>query len=149
MKEHLKGSHLYLILWKAFRAIERFDRSSVEEAGFSCFSDFAVLEILWHKGPQTAGAIAQRILLTSGSVTSAIDRLIRRGWVRRERDASDGRVVHVHLTPDGEAVISASWNRHAENLEALFMILSPDERELFYRLNRKIGLHAAALEGNG
>ena len=67
-----------------------------------CRSDFAVLEVLLHKGPQSAGEIGRRVDLTSGSITTAIDRLEKRGLVARAAHASDRRARVVHLTPGGQ-----------------------------------------------
>jgi MarR family 2-MHQ and catechol resistance regulon transcriptional repressor len=49
-------------------------------------SDFAVLEVLLHKGPEPVNIIGKKVLLTSGSITAAVDRLESRKLVRRTAD---------------------------------------------------------------
>jgi MarR family 2-MHQ and catechol resistance regulon transcriptional repressor len=66
--------HVWLVLWKAAHAVEQNAANSVSALGLG-LSDFAVLESLLHKGPQRVNVIGQKILLTSGSITTAIDRL--------------------------------------------------------------------------
>ena len=57
------------------------------------FSQFAVLEALYHLGPMTAGEVGQKILKSGGNMTLVIDNLERDGLIRRERDANDRRVI--------------------------------------------------------
>ena len=92
------GSHLFLLLWKASHAVSAYSHESIRVAGFRSLSDFAILELLMHKGPQPVNVIGTKILLTSGSITTAVKRLEQRGLVRRERSRQDARVVFVHLT---------------------------------------------------
>lgn len=137
--------HLWLILWKASHAVQACDRHSIKEAGFDVLSDFAVLEVLLHKGPQPVNTIGRRVLLTSGSITAAVDRAEKKGYVERRPSPKDRRVVEVHLTPTGEAHIKQAFARHTEALEDIFGELSEEERATFYRLLKKIGLRAADL----
>ena len=56
-----------------------------------CGSDFAVLEALLHKGPLPVNEIGKKILLTSGSITAAIDRLEDKEFVERRAHGTDRR----------------------------------------------------------
>src|SRR5260221_12113579 len=67
-----------------------------------CVSDFAVLSVLRARGPLKPDAIGKKVLLTSGSVTSALDRLERERLTDRRTDPSDGRASLVYLTDRGE-----------------------------------------------
>ena len=69
-----------------------------------CLSDFAILEALLHKGPQSVRELGRRIDLTSGSMTTAIDRLETRRLVTRADHATDRRAWVIHLTPAGRAL---------------------------------------------
>src|SRR2546426_11547044 len=95
------GTHLWLVLMKAHRTLERLATRSIEssEAGPS---DFAVMEMLLHKGPQPVNEIGRRVELTSGAITTAVDRLESRGLVTRETHPSDRRARIVRLTAAGE-----------------------------------------------
>ena len=141
------GPHLFLLLWKASHAVGSYSHESIRGAGFGSLSDFAVLELLMHKGPQPVNVIGAKILLTSGSISTAVQRLEKRGLVRRERSANDARVVLVHLTESGQALIEASFATHAADLNDLFDVLDESEREQFAALMRKVGLRAERLEG--
>lgn len=141
------GTHLFLLFWKASHAVMRYDQASVVRAGFSSLSDFAVLEVLLHKGPQPVNTIGEKVLLTSGSITTAVQRLEKKGLVRRERGADDARVVRVHLTDPGRALITESFAQHAADLDRLFAAFSEQERVTFSELTRKLGAEAARLMG--
>src|SRR3954453_17471378 len=93
----VSGTHLWLVQMKAHRALERLAIRSIESSEVG-LSDFAVLEMLLHKGPQPVNEIGRRIELTSGAITTAVDRLETRGLVTREAHASDRRARIVRLT---------------------------------------------------
>src|SRR5579871_28360 len=122
MSSDISGVHLWLVLWKAFRAVERkaFSSISALELGLS---EFAVLETLLHKGPQPVNVIGRRVLLTSGSITSALDRLETRRLVRRQADRTDSRARIVHLTAKGRLLIECAFGRHANDMEQAVSIL--------------------------
>ncbi len=140
------GSHLFLLLWKASHQVMRFDRAGIARAGFRSLSDFAVLEFLLHKkDPQSVGTIGAHIMLTSGSITTAVQRLEKKGLVRRQHGEKDVRVVMVHLTGEGRELIERSFAEHAVELDHLFEIFDEAERANFSHLIRKLGLYAEAL----
>src|SRR5438552_15768308 len=97
----VSGTHLWLVLMKAHRALQRLATRSIEASEVG-LSDFAVLEMLLHKGPQPVNEIGRRIELTSGAITTAVDRLESRGLVTREAHPSDRRARIVRLTAAGE-----------------------------------------------
>ncbi len=139
------GSRIRLILWKAAKAVEKVDRASIAETGLG-LTDFAILEALLHKGPLTINAIGEKVLLTSGSMTAAINRLKKNGLVRRVQDPADGRCFHVHLTDDGRKVIEQAYGLHRRNLEKVVEVLNPEERDELVRLLKKIGVHADGMD---
>src|SRR6266536_2801429 len=101
MVADVSGTHLWLVMMKAHRALHRLATRSIESSGV-CLSDFAVLEMLLHKGPQPVNEIGRRIELTSGAITTAVDRLELRGLVTREAHETDRRARIVRLTPRGK-----------------------------------------------
>ena len=107
-------------------------------------SQFGVLEALHHLGPMHQCELAQRILKTSGNMTLVIDNLEKRGLVRRERSAEDRRFIKVHLTAQGERLISTIFPGHAEAITAELGILSDAEQRTLGKLCRKVGRREAA-----
>ena len=139
------GSHLFLLFWKASHAVMRYDHESIAIQGFASLSDYAVLEVLLHKGALPVNTIGEKVLLTSGSMTTAVQRLEKKGLVMRERSEVDARVVLVHLTDKGLSMIQEAFAAHAENLDDLFIEFSEDERIQFAGLVRKLGQRSQKL----
>lgn len=134
--------HIRLVLWKAAKSIQRVDYDSIAGTGLQ-LSEFAIMEVLLHKGPLPINTIGEKVLLTSGSMTAAVNRLEQKGHVIRIRDPQDGRRFNVHLTGKGRQVIRAAYNRHAENLEKAVAVLTERERNDLVRLLKKVGLNAS------
>jgi MarR family transcriptional regulator, 2-MHQ and catechol-resistance regulon repressor len=138
------GVHVFLVLWKAARALEGYAEKSVLELEM-CGSDFAVLEALLHKGPLPVNEIGKKVLLTSGSITVAVDRLEMRRLVERRAHGTDRRARIVHLTKEGRKLITRAYAEHAADMERLASAsLTRPERETLIRLLKKIGYKAAA-----
>ena len=130
---------MWLVLWKAFKAMENYDRKSIAALDL-CLSDFAVLEVLLHKGPLPVNAIGKKVFLTSGSITSAVDRLQKRSLVRRQTSSQDARVSLVELTDKGRRLIEPAFGAHAARMENAVSILSENERKTLIQLLKKLGL---------
>jgi MarR family 2-MHQ and catechol resistance regulon transcriptional repressor len=134
----ISGVHLWLLLMKAHRALGARAACSIAGTGM-CFTDFTILEILLHKGALPVNELASRIGLTSGSGTTAVDRLEKRGLVERRPDASDRRARVVHPTAAGTRLIRRAFARHAADMEQVAGRLSQDERFSLAELLRKLG----------
>src|ERR1035438_7228748 len=133
------GIHLWLVLWKAYEAVRRHAERHIHSLGLG-FSDFAVLEVLRHKGPTPVNTIGDLVHLTSGSITAAIDRLERKSLVARCTDPSDRRARVVHLTEAGGKLIDSAFEDHAAAMEAATSGLTAAERaEAVVLLKKQIG----------
>src|ERR1043165_6840117 len=130
------GVHVFLVLWKALHAVEAYAVRSIVELEIGS-TDFAVLEALLHKGPLPVNEIGRKVLLTSGSITTAVDRLETKGL-------GDRRARIVHLTKQGRRLIARAYARHAADMEQLAAAsLTKAERATLIRLLKKIGYEAA------
>lgn len=138
---------MWLVLWKASRAIQAHALKSIEALPI-CGSDFAVLEVLLHKGALPVNAIGRKVLLTSGSITTAVDRLAAQGLVERREHATDRRARIVHLTPSGKRLISRAFAEHEKDMERAAAALDASERAIAIRLLKKLGMHAENLLGD-
>jgi MarR family 2-MHQ and catechol resistance regulon transcriptional repressor len=103
------------------------------------------LEALLHKGPLPVSTLGKKVLLTSGSITTAIDRLERRGLVERRGDANDRRTRIVHLTRQGLTLIRKLFAVHERDMERAVSCLSRNEIETLAEGLRKLGRGAAGL----
>lgn len=143
MQDRAKGIHVWLVFWKATDAVEQNAQASVAQLELG-LTHFAMLEALIHKGPQPINTIGKRALLTSGSITTAIDRLELKGLVHRRSHVEDRRTWVVHLTEEGRRVIEHAFELHAQDMEEPMEVLNTGERIELVRLRKKLGRYAEA-----
>ena len=138
----VEAPRLWIVLARCYRAVSQIAERSISEAGLG-LSDFAALEALLHKGPLTITDIQAKVLLASGSMTAAVDRLERKGLVVRRATPSDRRAKVLELTPEGKRVVEAAFRRNAAELAAAMAILNATEKHRLYGLLKKLGIFAA------
>lgn len=103
--------------------------------------EYDVLATLRRSGPPfelTAGQLLAALMITSGAVTNRIDRMERRGLVRRVKVPDDKRIVLVQLTKAGRTVIDGAVPEHLANEASILAPLTPTEARQLERLLRKI-----------
>jgi MarR family 2-MHQ and catechol resistance regulon transcriptional repressor len=140
--DRITAPRLWLVMMRSHRALSLLAEHSIAKAGLG-LTDFAALEALLHKGRLTITEIQQKVLLATGSMTAAVDRLERLGLVVRNSSPSDRRARVLELTAQGKRLASSCFDRHAKDLEALMSVLSDTEKERLYSSLKKIGLRAA------
>jgi DNA-binding MarR family transcriptional regulator len=122
--------HRSFLLYRSAIA-ERFAEAGTTEPGFD------VLAALRRSDPDhklTAGDLARKTLVTTGGLTLRVKRLEREGFVRRERDAEDNRLVYVSLTDAGRELVDRAADVHFENLAHMLEGLTAGERDTLARL---------------
>ena len=134
----VSGTHLWLVMMKAHRTLARLATRSIESSAVG-LSDFAVMEMLLHKGPQPVNEIGRRIELTSGAITTAVDRLESRGLVTREAHQSDRRARIVRLTARGKEQAVKVFAGHKTAMDLAASGLSKTERAMLIQLLKKLG----------
>lgn len=139
---------LWVVLARAFDSVERHSRASIARFGLGT-TEFGVLEALYHKGEQPVCDVQRRILVESSSTTYVVDKLVRRGLVRRRHSTADRRVILLSLTSAGRRLMRDIFPSHAAAIRHAVAALSPREQARAARLLRNLGLGASErLEGN-
>ncbi len=136
-KLSVHGVYIWMSLWKTTRAVEENALRHIESLGL-CISDFAVCECLLHKGPLPVNEIGGAVLLTSGSITTAVDRLEEKKFVIRKNHKTDRRVRVVHLTAAGKKMISRAFTEHKKAMEQVMRSIPSDERRKLMDILKKI-----------
>jgi MarR family transcriptional regulator, 2-MHQ and catechol-resistance regulon repressor len=106
---------------------------------------FAVLEALLHLGPMCQHTLGKKLLRSGGNVTLVVDNLERHGWVRRERQVQDRRMIQIHLTPKGRRLITRVFPEHAKMVLKVMGQLSAAEQDQLRKIARKLGRGADEL----
>jgi MarR family transcriptional regulator, 2-MHQ and catechol-resistance regulon repressor len=142
--QYSEAVHAWLIMLKAGQSIGRYLRPTMSLEGLG-ESDFRVLEVLLHKGPMPVNAIGPKVDLNPGSVSVAVERLYKKGFVSRVESGSDRRVRTVSLTAKGREMFVPLFRRHAALIKLAFQDLSPEELWQLEAMLKKIGNRAEGL----
>lgn len=110
-------------------ATHRFDQAVADTMGLNR-TDMRCIDILDQRGRLTAGQLAAHTGLTSGAVTTVIDRLETAGHARRVRDSDDRRRIYVELTDHARQHAGRFYAAHAARAEALYHRYTEDQIEL-------------------
>ena len=138
----LNAAQLWIVLARCHRAVSALVERSVADLGL-CLSDFMVLEALLHKGPLTISDIQAKVLLASGSMTAAVDRLEKRDLVIRKTTTADRRARVLELTTEGHQLIDRAFKEHSADLERVMSVLDTAEKSELYAGLKKLGQFAA------
>src|SRR5205814_3591103 len=136
------GVHGWIVFMTAFQALVPHAAGSIKQTKLGD-SDFRVLEVLLHKGPLPVNTIGPKVWLTPGSISVAVDRLVKKGLVARKERTNDRRVRQVELTAKGRALITRGFREHAAAMENSMRVLSKKERLTLQQLLKKLGKYAA------
>ncbi|MGM7636020.1 MarR family winged helix-turn-helix transcriptional regulator [Bacillus sp. Hm123] len=135
-KQSLK---LFIVLSRATKVINEQVNEYIYESGLNP-TEFAVLELLYHKGPQPLQQIGNKILMASGSITYVVDKLEKKNLLARKTNEKDRRVIRAEITDQGRQLIDEIFPQHEENIHQLMNILSEEEKETAIALIRKLGV---------
>ena len=98
-------------------------------------------------GPRTPAELAEAAGVTRATMTGLIDTLERDGFVKREPDPNDRRMMSVRLTPEGERFLTGFLPGHFQAIASLMSPLSEAERKTLVQLLAKVQQHASTLNG--
>ncbi|MBP2000739.1 MarR family 2-MHQ and catechol resistance regulon transcriptional repressor [Paenibacillus shirakamiensis] len=132
---------LMVVLAKSYKLIMDQAVKDMKKYGLST-SEFTVLELLYHKGRFPLQQIGDKILVTSGSITYNIDKLEKKGLLKRLPSPDDGRVTFAEITPEGKELFDRIFPEHAEVIENLMKGLAPEEKKTAISLIKKLGKSA-------
>ena len=129
----------YVKLMRAVESITARIHKHLVAAGLT-LSQFAVLEALYHLGPLYQREIGQKLLRSSGNITMVIDNLEKRKLVKRKRNQEDRRSFIIHLTDEGQNLISNIFPSHAEVIANEMDVLTAEEQQTLGSLCKKLGM---------
>ena len=124
-KDELK---LMIILFKTYQTLTDFIKEDISNSGFN-LNEFAVLEVIYHKGSVSVNEIFQKVLVANSSLTYILDKLVKKSLIQRNQDQKDKRVTHISLTNQGELLAKEIFPPHYNNLLAVFDVLSAEEKK--------------------
>jgi len=122
-------------IWRAFleaggRVVHELDQALKCDASMS-FDDYEILVFLSEAADHRLrmSDLSKRLMYSQSRLSQRVDRLVARGWVRRERCPEDRRGTFAALTDEGLAAIEAAAPAHLRDVRALLIdVIDPEER---------------------
>jgi MarR family transcriptional regulator, 2-MHQ and catechol-resistance regulon repressor len=137
-----KSLKLYIVLSRAFRSVTDYTNQYIQQNGLNP-TEFAVLELLYHKGHQPLQQIGEKILLASGSITYVVDKLEKKGYLERVACPNDRRVTYGQITEKGKQFIEDIFPAHAERIHQMMSVLTDEEKDEAIRLLKRLGMETS------
>lgn len=102
------------------------------------FKDLSVTEIhtieaIGLRDTKTMSEVAAKLEITVGTLTTAINKLVKKGYVNRERNEVDRRVVSIRLTKKGQLVYRLHEKYHAQMIHNVVQMMSEEEEQIFIK----------------
>ncbi|WP_127581316.1 MarR family winged helix-turn-helix transcriptional regulator [Paenibacillus koleovorans] len=135
---------LYIALSRAGQWVHMHADRDIRKHGLNR-TEFGVLELLYHKGPQPIQQIGGKVLMSSGNITYVVDKLEQKGFVKRKASTEDRRLIYAEITDAGQQFMSLVFPGHAEAISHAVSGLTPEERRLAADLLKKLGKQAQQL----
>lgn len=126
-----------IALSRCTQNVHKREYKTIKEGGLTV-SQFAVLEILYHKGDLRVCEIIDKTLSTGGNMTVVIDNLVKDNLVTRYIDPKDRRVSLISITKKGRNLISEIFPKHLENVNEIFSALTSEEKKNLISLLKKL-----------
>jgi MarR family transcriptional regulator, 2-MHQ and catechol-resistance regulon repressor len=135
---------LWVVLARSHDALVQVLKADIERHDLT-LAEFAVMEALYHKGPQLLGEIQRRVLVSSGGMTCLVDRLAKRGLAERQACPADRRARYAKLTNKGEKLMRSIFPEHASVIHGAMKGLKQSEQRGLTALLKTLGKEAARL----
>ncbi|WP_139996710.1 MarR family winged helix-turn-helix transcriptional regulator [Paenibacillus paridis] len=105
-------------------------------------TEFGVLELLYHRGPQPLQQIGEKVLMSSGNITYVVDKLEKKEMVRRRASTEDRRLIYAEITEHGTQFIEEVFPAHQVVIEQAVDGLTAEEKMQASQLLKKLGKFA-------
>ena len=123
------------LLVNLFNHVMDLEGKAVITSQFSDISnnDMHIIEAIGIEEPRNMSVIAHRLSVTVSTLTTNMNGLEKKGYIRRERSQEDKRVVYVLLTEKGKKAFYHHRDFHKKMIKAIIKDLSEEEMEVLYR----------------
>ena len=101
-------------------------------------NDMHIIEAIGLSGENTMSSVAKKLKITAGSLTTAVNALVRKAYVKRERSEEDRRVVYIALTEKGEKAFYHHEQFHRQMTNAVIEKLDDEEIDALVKMLKDI-----------
>ncbi|MFA5005179.1 MAG: MarR family transcriptional regulator [Candidatus Omnitrophota bacterium] len=132
------SKQMHHLMPEIFRGFARLQANEVYK-GKITLPQLLILEFLNKEGPQKMTVLAVFMKVTTAAMTGAIQRLVRQGYVQRDYDKSDRRIIRIELTPKGAGLVKRMGEQRTQVVNKIFSQISEDDRADYLRVMIKVG----------
>jgi MarR family 2-MHQ and catechol resistance regulon transcriptional repressor len=129
---------IYIGLSRTINSINRATNKVYLKYGLTS-GQFAVLEVLYHKGDLSIGDVQKKILSTSGTIPIIIRNLITEGYISKTTDEKDKRMTILHITDKGRKLMDTVYPENEAVILAMMSVWEPQEQEQLIKYLHKFG----------
>ena len=141
--EHAQALKCIIALNRATNAHNRRTAELLRAHGLTLM-EFAVLEVLDHKGSLSISEIIEKILSTSGNMTVVINNLERDGMITRTPNPRDKRAWLISISPQGAEKIREVFPQYLSETRMMFAGVTDEEKKMATRFLKRIGTQPAS-----
>ena len=124
-------------LHRVINAVDSRTIKLVKSYGLS-IGQFAVLEVLYHKGEMTVGQVQKKILSSTGTMPVIIKNLEKRQFISHKEDENDKRKRLLYITDKGKEWINEVFPKNKELMVDYFKTMKLDDKKEFLRLMKSL-----------
>ena len=124
-------------IMKAFNKIRTLEMELIEANNLT-IGQFALLELLHHRGSQTIGAATKLAMSSPGNMTVVVKNLLKAEMITSEKHDSDKRSAVLSITPKGSELIASMFPEHSKRIDSFLSGLTQEEKEVVRALLRKL-----------
>ena len=136
MSESFRPTILWIRLNMTFQLIYHEIQKTLKKENLT-LPQLDILVCLGRVKGLTLGEIGERLMVTGGNITGVMDRLEKSGFVYRDRDKEDRRIIRAKLTPKGIILHKDILPIFQKKWKEIVGILDLEEQRLFNRLLKK------------
>ena len=131
------------MLVEIYDDVNNIEEYSIKQGAFSDLSitEIHTVEAVGLYGSKTMSEVAMELGITMGTLTTAVDKLIKKGYLERSRSSTDRRIVNVRLTNRGKLAYRIHEKFHLDMVKAIMMDFTPQEEEVLLTALSKLNKH--------
>jgi len=132
---------LFVVLSRALDAVRKSIEKEIRTYGLNP-TEFAVLELLYNKGEQSAQKIGEKVLIASSSITYVVDKLEKKDLILRTHYPEDRRIINVSITDEGRKMMDEIFPVHTKGIQRILEGLDTNEKKEMISQLKKLGMYA-------
>src|SRR5690606_29081524 len=132
---------LFVVLTRTLQSIKKRAEEDIKCLGLNP-TEFAVLELIYHKGEQAIQKIGEKVLIDSSSNTDGADKSQKKLLMARRPNPEYRRVIFAAITEKGTALMEEMFPKHKNAMQEIFAGINMKEKENMIQQLKKLGYYA-------